>query len=362
MRKRILFIASSTASGMIPFASTIINSLSEDDRFEVYCICVNRESFSYEGRISKKAHPVYVNYPPTKMRRLAYFFWPSELIRRIKERIQDVHPNYIHLLTQDFILANFVRTRRDKRRFVYTVHDLHPHELNQTHKENIIRRLITCYDRVCYTNIPRLTTSSHQQLAELKDLFPNKSCHFTTFPALVNEQIINGTSSVEEVDGAYDYILFFGSVDEYKGVDLLVDAYLTSDELQKYKLVIAGKGLDNNYTHANIIRINRFVKDEELTDLFSKAKLVVYPYKSATMSGVLSLAMYFKKPILASDIPFFKEYSSESVTFFASGNHEDLKEKLEQLMRCHAIHVAPDDYEQMYSLEKLRNSYAELYK
>ena len=90
-----------------------------------------------------------------------------------------------------------------------------------------------------------------------------------------------------------EYILFFGTVDKYKGVDLLVDAYcnLTCKSL---KLVIAGRGFDIETHNENIIRINRFIEDEEVAYLFKKAKFIVYPYRSATMSGVLSLAYYFK--------------------------------------------------------------------
>lgn len=56
--------------------------------------------------------------------------------------------------------------------------------------------------------------------------------------------------------------------------------------------------------YENIILINRYIKDEEIAWLFNHAKLTVYPYISATQSGVLSVSCYFGKPIIASDVPF----------------------------------------------------------
>lgn len=48
MKKKILFVASEFASGMIPFAATAINALAKDDRFEVHCLCVNSGIYSYK--------------------------------------------------------------------------------------------------------------------------------------------------------------------------------------------------------------------------------------------------------------------------------------------------------------------------
>ena len=41
MKKKVLFVATEFASGMIPYASTIINALADDSRFEVSCLSVN---------------------------------------------------------------------------------------------------------------------------------------------------------------------------------------------------------------------------------------------------------------------------------------------------------------------------------
>lgn len=112
--------------------------------------------------------------------------------------------------------------------------------------------------------------------------------------------------AVAELQNTSDYILFFGAVDHYKGVDILISAYNRHPESDKHKLVIAGLGNLDKITEPNIIRLNRFIEDAEIRDLFTKAAIVVYPYRSATMSGVLSLAFYFRKKVVMSDVPFSK--------------------------------------------------------
>ena len=65
--------------------------------------------------------------------------------------------------------------------------------------------------------------------------------------------------------------------------------------------------------------------------MYEKARCVVYPYISATQSGVLSLAFYFKVPTLTSDIPFFKGIIGElndKRMLFQNGNIADLAKKL----------------------------------
>ena len=65
-----------------------------------------------------------------------------------------------------------------------------------------------------------------------------------------------------------------------------------------------------------MIVINRFVDDKELADLFQKAAVVVYPYISATQSGVISIASFFKKPIVLSDVDYFKEVAPKAKILF----------------------------------------------
>lgn len=103
-------------------------------------------------------------------------------------------------------------------------------------------------------------------------------------------------------------ILFFGFIEDYKGIEYLIKAEpLISKEVQDAKIIIAGKGDFSQYgkliKHENSFEIiNEFVPDEKVAELFQRASLVVVPYTDASQSGVLTIAYSFGKPVIATDV------------------------------------------------------------
>lgn len=359
---KVLFVASEYAPGMIPFATTIINTLAEDDRFEVYCVCVNSKNKSYNGMLVEQARSTYIEYPRSKAVKMLYKLWPFRVIEVINKIRKIYKPDVVHFLTGDFSLASYIWCNHDATMY-YTVHDLHPHEVKlKTFFEKVVFKDVVWGYRVCRESIDNLTTSSLSQLKELKQVYGYKKCEYTPFPTLVVPSIMQGTKVSEELKHIDDYVLFFGFVNSYKGVELLIRAFESSPSNKKYKMVIAGKGLEYPQKSSNIIRINRFIEDDEIALLFKRAKLVVYPYISATMSGVLSLAYYFNKLVLASDIPFFKENATSNVTFFRAGDINDLRIHLEDMLEnTDSYHIDKTSYERLFGEKALRDAYWKFY-
>lgn len=117
-------------------------------------------------------------------------------------------------------------------------------------------------------------------------------------------------------------ILFFGFIRDYKGLDLLIEAF---DMLpNKYQLVIAGesygsfdkykKQIDKNTNKDNIITHVRYISDREVPLFFSAADVCVLPYKSATQSGITSIAYHFELPMIATDVGGLKEMVIDNIT------------------------------------------------
>ena len=108
------------------------------------------------------------------------------------------------------------------------------------------------------------------------------------------------------------YILFFGLVRKYKGLDLAIRAMADKKIIsQNIKLVVAGEfyesedvynKLINHLNLKNIIIFNEFVDTDKVPDFFSISNLVILPYKSATQSGVTQLAMNYNKPMLVTNV------------------------------------------------------------
>ena len=359
---RILLIATEYAPGMIPYASSIINALSESSDFEIYAVVVNSEACSYCNNLGELQNIEYIEYPHSKFFKLIYKIYPARVIRKIKKIAKARNIDAIHLLTGDFSLFFYVLFQLKKKKFYYTVHDLQIHESDtMTFPGRLLHKYVIWCTRTYLKIIPNLTTSSQHQYETLKKSYPNKHVVFNHFPSLVTQAIKNGRSQIEELKNTSDYILFFGTVDHYKGVDLLIEAYDQKVFHDRHKLVIAGKGRHYVTDNKNIIRLNRFIKDAEVRDLFTKAAIVVYPYRSATMSGVLSLAFYFRKKVVMSDVPFFKEYANRDSLFFKAGNVEDLADKLQQALDSGSASTNANLYPEFYSENILEQDYIHLY-
>jgi len=124
--------------------------------------------------------------------------------------------------------------------------------------------------------------------------------------------------SALNLDRSSSYLLFFGFIRAYKGLDLLIEAF--SDKRlrnRNLKLIIAGEfyGDDTPYRDLvkkhhlenDIIFFDHFIKDNEVSLFFSAADLVVQPYKTATQSGVTQIAYHFEKPMLVTDVGGLRE-------------------------------------------------------
>ena len=109
------------------------------------------------------------------------------------------------------------------------------------------------------------------------------------------------------------YILFFGFIREYKGLDLLLDAM--ADERIKNlgaKLIVAGEfyGDPRPYMEQleqlgigdRVVMKTDFIPDHEVNRYFCAADIVAQPYKTATQSGVTQIAFHFEKPMLVTNV------------------------------------------------------------
>ncbi|GAB4287124.1 MAG: glycosyltransferase family 4 protein [Marinilabiliales bacterium] len=117
------------------------------------------------------------------------------------------------------------------------------------------------------------------------------------------------------IDPAKKVILFFGLIRKYKGLDILINAFGKLDD--SYELIIAGEAYDDVGFYKNLINNNknkdrihffdRYISDDEVPWFFSAADVVVLPYRSATQSGITSIAYHFEIPVIATNTGGLKE-------------------------------------------------------
>jgi beta-1,4-mannosyltransferase len=110
-------------------------------------------------------------------------------------------------------------------------------------------------------------------------------------------------------------LLLLGTIRPYKNAEALIEAFrdMPGDKL---RLVIAGKPDSDAYADTlralsrNDSRMRfdfTFVADDALQIYLNAADAVVIPFKNATNSGSVALALSFAKPVAVPDMPVFRE-------------------------------------------------------
>ncbi|TDN35765.1 glycosyltransferase [Hymenobacter sp. UV11] len=111
----------------------------------------------------------------------------------------------------------------------------------------------------------------------------------------------------------FRYVLFFGFIRAYKGLDILLEALADARVAAlPVKLLIAGEFYEDAAPYevlikkydleSRLVRATDFIPNEKVADYFSAADLVVQPYKNATQSGVSQVAYHFGRPMLVTDV------------------------------------------------------------
>ncbi len=117
------------------------------------------------------------------------------------------------------------------------------------------------------------------------------------------------------LDPAVGYALFFGLIRDYKGLDLLLDAWARlrrEGRIDGRKLIVAGEFYTSPEPYLKqiaalglqdeVILHDRFIPDAEVKYYFSAADCVVQPYKTATQSGVTQIAYQFCTPMIVTNV------------------------------------------------------------
>ena len=116
-----------------------------------------------------------------------------------------------------------------------------------------------------------------------------------------------------QLDPQTHYVMFFGFIREYKGLDLLLKAFAEEPVKQlPVKLLVAGEFYADQKTYLDIVKEYRledrvvwrseFIPDDQVRYYFSACDLVVQPYKTATQSGISQIAYHFEKPMIVTRV------------------------------------------------------------
>lgn len=234
----------------------------------------------------------------------------KNFIEKLKFMVQT--RNFINQFKADYIWTTLPFKQNEWilysfKNIAITIHDPFPHSGEELSLRNKINKILALK---LSKKIFILNQSLKKQFSESFNIPPSKI--FTNKLGLYDcIKLYNPNTSKIEIQKPY--ILFYGRISKYKGVEYLLEAFIKLHKLiPELNLIIAGGGdfyFDyKKYSNLNYINIrNYFINMDETAFLFKNADFVVCPYTDATQSGVIMTAYTMNKPVIASDVGAIKE-------------------------------------------------------
>lgn len=159
-------------------------------------------------------------------------------------------------------------------------------------------------------------TMSESVLADLRKFNVDRPAVYNPHPMYESfgaEMTKDAARKKLSLDETGKYLLFFGFIRKYKGLDILLKAFADKRiQEQGIKLIIAGEYYDSPEQYKKIIaeldledaliQVNDFIPDSQVSQYFCAADMVVQTYKTATQSGVTQIAYYYHKPMLVTNV------------------------------------------------------------
>ena len=106
-------------------------------------------------------------------------------------------------------------------------------------------------------------------------------------------------------------VLYFGVVREYKGVDVLLEAFRDVPDAELWvvgrPLGVSMERLRRLAPPGRVRFVERYVSDAELPAFFRRADVLALPHRSVDVSGVLFAGLAFGKAMALSDVGGFRE-------------------------------------------------------
>jgi glycosyltransferase involved in cell wall biosynthesis len=170
-------------------------------------------------------------------------------------------------------------------------------------------------------------------------------------------------------------VLFFGRIEDYKGLEYLIKAEpLITEKEPDVKIIIAGEGNFEKYRKLikyarNFEIFNRFLSEEKVAGLFQTAKVIILPYTEGTQSGIIPIAYAFKKPVVVTDVGSIPEVVDDGKTGFIVPPRDEkaLADAIIKLLKDDALRkqMGENAYKKMkeeLSWDKIAERTIEVYK
>lgn len=292
-------------------------------------------SASYRAELCARGHSIDVE-------RINFWRAPWDSFRwitlksRAKSRYDAVIIQHTATVSGPLLPLFLFIARRAKIKTVVVGHE--PPSVYRRYLRFPLQNLYSSYERAVFTapNVAIVHTFQHQR--ELVAVGVNREISIIPIPLMgpaprFTDRVLGGDWG------------FFGMISPKKGLQLLLDAYQERKPGHFPKLRVIGGAATGHEKYFDQVKASvrpefqewiefqGFVKAEDLPAEFDRISMFIFPYAWISQSAALSYACRYHIPYLASDLPYFREFSERfgCGRLFASGSKYALIEALEEV-------------------------------
>ena len=226
-------------------------------------------------------------------------FHPANLILMIRLFLNFLKqkPDVIHLTKPPYLTQKLLYLV--KKKLVLTVHDPFRHSGYTNRRAERDRRM-------AFKKISKLVLLNNKQSSSFASYYHVPNSHIFINKLGMYSSILYVDPIPLQIDRPF--ILFFGQIVEYKGVEYLLEAMkIVHRHYPELMLVIAGGGkyyFDiESYKKLDYVKIiNHYIGTRELAGMLRTCEFGVCPYKDATQSGVIQTAFTLEVPIVVTNV------------------------------------------------------------
>lgn len=268
------------------------------------------------GRLQKFGFKLFLKYNP-----LFHFFKAAVLLR--------IHqPDIAHFASNmEGLLWWVMACRLLGVGTLYTLHDPVPHQENRSRWSRVIGAIEktfgtpTLFKTLDRVHIHSAALLDHKRANEVR-IDRRKLC-VVQHGGGITRTVAEGSSRPREIESMASELfvfLFFGRIEPYKGLSVLLESTRTlSEEGHRFALIIAGAGdlgPPEAWAGLPVTVLNRFIADEEIRAVFDRANMVILPYLEGTQTGVVPVAAAFERAAVVTRVGALPELVEHDRTGF----------------------------------------------
>ncbi len=325
---------------------------------QIITFTIQYPSFLFPGKSQMSEDPA----PPLEIHRWIHSFNPLNWIvtgKKIKKLQPDIIICKYWLPIMGPCFGTILRLAKCSNTQVISILDnIIPHE-KRPGDYLFTRYFVRAVDRFIYM--------SRQVGDDLMTFDPIKPAQFIPHPIYDNYgEGVDQKMALQKLalDDSYRYVLFFGFIRDYKGLDLLYEAIaILKSTCTKVKFIIAGEYytdptpyhqlIEKLDIESALVQHTHFISNEDVKYYFSACDLVVQPYKSATQSGIAQIAIHFKKPTVVTKVGGLHEIIEDQVSGYVV---EPNKEEIAKAIQAFFNHPNPKLFDS--AITKVQARYA----